>query len=132
MSMNDPIADLLTRIRNGSRARHASVRAPWSRMKESLCEVLVSEGYLATVAVSGEGVEKTIGVKIRYSRAGVPAIENIRRVSRPGLRRYTAASDAPAVRGGLGVSVVSTPAGLLPDREARRRNVGGEIVCEVW
>jgi small subunit ribosomal protein S8 len=132
MGMTDPIADLLTRVRNGSRARHQRVSTPWSRIKEELCHVLVAEGYLSKVTVSGEGPAKTLEVALRYTDDGTPAIEGIRRISRPGLRRYTSAAEAPAVRGGLGVSVLSTPAGLMPDREARRRKVGGEIICEVW
>jgi len=132
MAMTDPIADMLTRIRNATSARQDKAEMPWSRMKEQVARVLLSEGYARDVVTSGQGPTKTLTVLLRYTDNGDPAITGIRRVSRPGMRVYTAASDAPVVRKGLGISVLSTPAGLLADREARRRNVGGEIVCEVW
>ena len=130
--MTDPIADLLTRIRNGCHARQDRADIPWSRVKEAICRVLVAEGYLEDVNVAGEGIDKRITVFLHYGDRGTPVIQGIRRLSRPGLRRYTGAGDIPSVRNGLGVCVVSTPEGLLADREARRRNVGGEILCEVW
>ncbi len=132
MSMSDPIADLLTRIRNASRARHQRTRIPWTRTKESLCRVLLDEGYIGDVEVSGEIPSKFITVTLSYTEDGEPVILGLRRVSKPGLRVYSGAAEAPKVRNGLGVSILSTPSGLLPDREARRRNVGGEILCEVW
>ena len=132
MTMTDPIADLLSRVRNGSSARHDSVTMPWSGFKERLCLVMKSEGYLGEVTVDGEGPGRQIRVALRYTESGIPVITGLRRVSRPSLRRYTSAADAPVVRRGLGVSILSTPAGLLPDREARKRGVGGEVVCEVW
>ncbi len=130
--MTDPIADLLTRIRNASRARSERAEIPWSRVKEELCHVLKAEGYLADVSVEGEIPRKSITVAMRYTESGDPVILGLRRVSKPGLRRYTGAAEAPEVRSGLGVSIISTPTGLLPDREARKRNVGGEVLCEVW
>lgn len=130
--MTDPIADLLTRIRNGCHARRDNVLVPWSRMKESIAGVLKDEGYLRDFQVAGEGASKALTIYLRYSDSGQPAITGVRRVSRPGLRRYTSADKAPRVRSGLGVSVLSTPLGLMPDREARRRKVGGEVLCEVW
>ena len=132
MSMTDPIADFLTRVRNGQLARHEKVTLPWSRAKESLARVLVGEGYLRDVVVGGEAVKKTLTVLLAYTPSGDPVINGIRRVSRPGLRVYTGAREIPPVRNGFGVSVLSTPAGLLGNREAVRRNVGGELVCEVW
>jgi len=132
MSMTDPIADMLTRIRNGCRARHDKTEMPWSRVKEALARVLISEGYVRDCVVSGAGAEKKLTVLLRYNEAGQPTIGGVRRVSRPGLRRYSSAAEAPKVRAGLGVSILSTPLGLLPDREARKRNVGGEVLCEVW
>jgi len=132
MGMTDPISDLLTRIRNASAARHEKTDVPYSRIKEQVARVLVAEGYARDVVVSGSGAEKKMTVLLRYTDSGQPSIVGVRRVSRPGLRSYTSAKDAPAVRGGLGVSILSTPAGLLVDREARRRNVGGEVLCEVW
>ena len=94
--------------------------------------VLISEGYVRDCVVSGSGADKKLAVILRYSDSGKSTICGIRRVSRPGLRRYSSAADAPRVRAGLGVSILSTPLGLLPDREARKRNVGGEVLCEVW
>ncbi len=130
--MTDPIADLLTRIRNACSSRRAQVSLPHSRTKEALVRLLADEGYLGDVEVAGEGAARSITAQIRYGDGGQPVITGIRRVSRPGLRRYTSSSEAPRVRGGLGVSILSTPLGLLSDREARRRNVGGEVICEVW
>jgi small subunit ribosomal protein S8 len=130
--MTDPIADLLTRIRNGCSGRRDRISIPHSRTKEAITRVLADEGYLRDVEVSGEGAAKVIQVHIRYGDGGEPVLTGIRRVSRPGLRRYSSSSAAPRVRGGIGISILSTPLGLMPDREARRRNVGGEVICEVW
>jgi small subunit ribosomal protein S8 len=132
MGMTDPIADLLTRVRNGQLARHEKVTLPWSRTKESLARVLVSEGYVRDVLVGGEADKPTLTVLLSYTAAGDPVITGVRRVSKPGLRVYTGAKEIPSVRNGFGVSVVSTPLGLMGNREARRRNVGGELLCEVW
>jgi len=132
MGMTDPIADLLTRIRNASSARHDKTEIPWSRVKEQVANVLVAEGYMRDVVVAGSGPQKKMTLLLRYTDSGQPAITGIRRVSRPGLRHYSSAQKAPSVRAGLGVSILSTPAGLLVDREARKRNIGGEVLCEVW
>ncbi|MEE8311513.1 MAG: 30S ribosomal protein S8 [Candidatus Binatia bacterium] len=132
MSMSDPISDMLTRLRNGSQARHDKVEMPYSTIKEGLAKVLVAEGFVRDFAVSGSGADKKLSVILRYTDAGRAIIGGIRRVSRPGLRRYSSAADAPRVRNGLGVSILSTPLGLLADREARKRNVGGEVLCEIW
>jgi small subunit ribosomal protein S8 len=132
MGMTDPIADLLTRVRNAATARHDKTEMPWSRMKEEVARVLLAEGYVRDVMTTGQGATKTLTVMLRYTDNGEAAITGIRRVSRPGMRVYSAASEAPVVRKGLGISILSTPAGLLVDREARRRKVGGEVVCEVW
>jgi small subunit ribosomal protein S8 len=130
--MTDPISDLLTRVRNGSRGRRDHVLVPYSTMKEAVVRVLRDEGFVRDYEVSGEKATKTLRVFLRYADSGESVIAGIRRVSRPGLRRYSSSSEAPRVRGGLGVSILSTPIGLLVDREARRRNVGGEVICEVW
>ena len=132
MGMTDPIADMLSRLRNATMARHEKADMPWSRVKERLAHVLQSEGYVREVVASGQGAEKTLTVLLRYSEAGQPAISGVRRISKPGMRVYSSADDAPVVRKGLGVSILSTPLGLLADREARRRKVGGEVLCEVW
>ncbi len=132
MSMTDPISDFLTRVRNGSRARREIVDIPWSVIKEAVAHVLVDEGYLREVAVTGDGPKKKIRTFIAYSESGKPVITGLRRVSRPSLRVYAPARRVPTVRRGLGVSIISTPQGVLVDREARRRNIGGEVLCEVW
>lgn len=132
MSMTDPIADMLTRVRNGSKARHDQVSMPWSRLKEEVGRVLCEQGYVRDVSVSGAVAKRTLTVRLRYTDAGDSAITGIRRISKPGMRVYSSSSDVAVVRGGLGVSIVSTPQGLLADRDARKRNVGGEILCEVW
>src|SRR5262245_39751290 len=137
--MTDPIADMLTRIRNGAAARKASVDVPWSRHKEAVARVLVDEGYLAEASLvqekSGDGQRQgfpVLRIGLRYDQGRRPVISGIRRVSRPSLRVYVGHDDVPAVRRGLGVSILSTPRGILPDREARRQRVGGEIICQVW
>jgi len=132
MSMTDPIADMLTRIRNGSKARHEQVSMPWSRVKEDVGRVLREQGYVRDVSVSGEVAKRTLTVRLSYTDTGESTITGIRRVSRPGMRVYSPSAEVPTVRGGLGVSIVSTPQGLMVDRDARKHNVGGEILCEVW
>ena len=132
MGMSDPIADMLTRVRNAARARHDKAEMPWGRMKEAVARVLLAEGYVRDVVTAGQGATKTLTVLLRYTEGGQPAITGVKRISRPGMRVYSSATEAPMIRKGLGISILSTPAGLLADREARRRNVGGEVVCEVW
>ena len=132
MAMTDPIADLLTRIRNGNQARKERVDMPWSRTKESLARVLVAEGFLRDYAVVGDGVRKLLRVVLKYDDQRKPVITGLKRVSRPSLRIYVGKQDIPAVRGGLGINVLSTPDGILVDRDAKRRGVGGEILCAVW
>ncbi len=130
--LTDPIADLLTRIRNGCRAHKERVDIPWSRTKESIALVLVSEGYLKESVVVGEGVEKVIRASLRYDASRKPVITDLQRVSRPSLRVYVGAEEAPRVRRGMGISILSTNKGVMPDREARKQNVGGEVLCAVW
>jgi small subunit ribosomal protein S8 len=130
--MTDPIADMLTRIRNGAGARKASVDMPWSRHKEAVARVLVDEGYLAEATLVEESKFPVLRIGLRYDQGRRPVITGIRRVSRPSLRVYGGQGDIPSVRRGLGVSILSTPKGILPDREARRQGVGGEVICQVW
>jgi len=133
MSMTDPIADLLTRIRNGSGARKEYIECPYSRVKEQLAKVMVAEGFLKDInVVDVDSSKKSLRVWIRYDRRHQPVIQGIRRVSRPSHRVYVGAKSMPSVRGGLGVNILSTPAGILADREAARKNVGGELLCSVW
>ena len=130
--MTDPIADMLTRVRNAAAVGHKTVVLPSSKMKESLAEILVSEGYIDRYEVKDAGAGNELTLVMRYGDRRNPAITGLTRVSKPGHRIYRGASEIPRVQGGLGVAVVSTSQGLLPDREARRRRLGGEIVCEVW
>ncbi|MEO6025867.1 MAG: 30S ribosomal protein S8 [Candidatus Binatia bacterium] len=132
MSMTDPIADLLTRIRNGNQARKDRVDVPWSRLKDAVTRVLIAEGFLRDATVVGEGVAKQLRVALKYDGQRKPVITGIQRVSRPSLRVYVGKEDIPLVRGGLGINVLSTPVGILVDREAKKRGIGGEILCSVW
>jgi len=128
--MNDPISDLLTRIRNANRALLPAVELPHSKIKESIVGILKREGYIADFAVEGK-VPRTIKLKLKY-QGKKSIIEGLRRVSTPGLRRYVGATEIPRVRGGLGVAVLSTSEGLMTDVQARRRKIGGELICYVW
>ena len=130
--MTDPIADLLTRIRNGTRARHQSVEMPWSRVKENIANVLRNEGFVGEVAVSGEGKDRRLSVAFRYDGHRTSVITGLQRVSRPSLRVYVGVADIAQVRDGLGVSILSTSKGIMADREARAQGVGGEVLCNVW
>ena len=130
--MTDPIADFLTRVRNAYRAKKERVDIPWSNVKERLAAVLVDEGYLKDSAVTGEGTEKLIRLSLRYDARRQPVITGIQRVSRPSLRVYVGAESAPRIRRGLGVSILSTPRGILADHQARKQHVGGEVLCAVW
>ena len=134
MTMTDPIADMLTRIRNANVAMHDEVRMPSSKQKEALAAILKKEGYIEDwgIADNGERPGSTLTVVMKYSPERLRTISGLRRVSKPGLRVYSAAHDVPRVLGGLGVAVVSTSQGLMTDREARKRNVGGEVLCFVW
>lgn len=128
--MTDPISDMLTRIRNASQALLPAVEMPHSKVKESIAKILKKEGYVSEVGVEGK-VKKTITMKLKYEgRKGV--IEGLRRVSTPGLRRYTGSTEIPRVRGGLGVSIVSTSEGVMTGNEARKKNIGGELLCYIW
>lgn len=130
--LTDPIADLLTRIRNSCRAHKERVDVPWSRTKESVASVMVAEGYLKDSVVVGEGVEKVLRISLRYDSRRQSVITDLQRVSRPSLRVYVGAKEAPRVRRGMGISILSTNKGVMPDREARKQNVGGEVLCAVW
>ena len=132
--LTDPIADMLTRIRNANTAMHDEVLMPSSKKKEALAAILKKEGYIEDfrVADATDRPGSTLTVTMKYSPERARTISGLRRVSKPGLRVYSAATDVPRVLGGLGVAVVSTSQGLMTDREARKRNVGGEVLCFVW
>ncbi len=129
---NDPIADMLTRIRNAQAIVESTVDVPHSKFKKAIAELLVKEGYLKFVEdVTNEG-KAALRIGLKYGPKRKALINSITRASKPGRRSYVKAAAVPVVRGGLGVAVISTPQGLMPDREARRKNVGGEVICEVW
>jgi small subunit ribosomal protein S8 len=130
MSMTDPIADFLTRIRNGQMAGKTEVAAPASRLKLALAKVLKEEGYIEDFVVADQGEKPTVTVRLKYYQ-GRPVIERIERVSRPGLRVYKAKDELPKVLGGMGVAIISTSRGLMTDREARAAGHGGEVLCIV-
>ncbi len=132
--MTDPIADMLTRVRNANTAKHDEVRMPSSKQKVALAEVLQKEGYIGEfeTAPSPGGVGDVLTIKMKYSDDRDRTIMGLRRISTPGLRVYSGATSVPRVLGGLGVAVLSTSHGLMTDREARKRNVGGEVMCYVW
>jgi small subunit ribosomal protein S8 len=128
--MNDPISDMLTRLRNAGQAFLPVIELPHSKMKEDIALLLKREGYLSDVVVEGKPVKK-LKIKLKYA-GRKPVIEGSRRVSSPGLRRYVGATEVPRVRGGMGTSILSTPEGIMTGTQARKKNVGGELLCEVW
>ncbi len=134
MTMTDPIADMLTRLRNANVAMHDDVTMPSSKLKEALAEVLKAEGYIGDYSVvdNPEAPGQKLQIALKYSPDRERVISGIKRVSKPGLRVYSKSTEVPRVLGGLGISVLSTSQGLMTDREARRRRVGGEILCQVW
>ncbi|MBO0731488.1 MAG: 30S ribosomal protein S8 [Acidimicrobiaceae bacterium] len=134
MTMTDPIADMLTRIRNANVAMHDTVRMPSSKLKEALAAVLAKEGYIQgyEVATDTGRPGRVLEIRMKYSPERDRTISGVRRISKPGLRVYTGADKLPRVLGGLGVAVLSTSQGLMTDREARQRRVGGEVLCYVW
>jgi small subunit ribosomal protein S8 len=128
--MTDPISDMLTRLRNGGRALLPLVELPHSRLKENIAHILKREGYVSDVLVDGNVIKK---IKIRLKYNGKKnVIEGLKRISKPGLRKYVGATEIPRVRGGLGVAVISTPEGVMTDVQARKKNLGGELLCYVW
>ena len=130
MSMTDPIADMLTRIRNGQSSRKVTIAMPASRLKSSIAQVLKDEGYIEDYAVKQEGAKSTLEIALKYY-ADRPVIERIERISRPGLRVYKGSQEIPRVMNGLGVAIVSTSKGIMTDRGARAAGVGGEVLCVV-
>ena len=129
--MTDAISDMLTRIRNASRVTLPAVEMPYSKMKESIANILKTEGYVSEVAVEGKTATKKIKLQLKY-QGKKSVIEGLRRVSSPGLRRYVGATEIPRVRGGLGTAILSTSEGLMTDSSARKKNLGGELLCYVW
>jgi small subunit ribosomal protein S8 len=130
--MTDPVADMLTRIRNASSARHEKVLVPKSRLKVRIAEVLKEEGFIKDFTVHQDGAQGAITILLKYSADREPAISDIKRVSKPGLRRYVPNDSIPRVLNGMGIAIISTSKGVLVDREARKQKVGGELICTVW
>ena len=133
MALTDPIADMLTRIRNANMAKHDTVDVPSSKMKLAIADILVKEGYIAKYTIVEEGSFNTIRITLKYGAdKNQKVINGLKRISKPGLRVYAGAADMPKVLGGLGVAIVSTNQGVITDKEARARNVGGEVLAFVW
>ena len=132
MQITDPIADLLTRIRNASSAKHDSVEIPASNMKKAICQILLDEGYIKDFSVAEDGKQGVIRVTLKYGEGKSQVITGLRRVSKPGLRIYSNVEEMPKVMKGLGVAIVSTSKGIMTDREARKQNVGGEVLAFIW
>jgi small subunit ribosomal protein S8 len=132
MSFTDPIADMLTRIRNASSARHEKVLVPASRLKTRIADVLKEEGFIKDYVLHQDGAQGAITILLKYGPDREPAISEIKRVSKPGLRRYVPTDSIPRVLNGMGIAILSTSKGVLADREARTQKVGGELICTVW
>lgn len=132
MTVSDPIADMLARIRNACRAGHEAVDVPHSRLKGEIARVLEKEGFIRAYTTEGKGAIKTLRLYLKYDENGEPAIRGLKRISRPGLRHYAGVDKLPRVLSGLGIAILSTSAGVMTEREARKRRVGGEVLCYVW
>ena len=132
MQITDTIADLLTRIRNASSAKHATVDIPASNMKKAICQILLDEGYIKSYTVAEDNKQGVITVVLKYGEGRMPAITGLRRVSKPGLRIYADVENLPKVMKGLGIAIVSTSKGIMTDREARKAHVGGEVLAFIW
>ncbi|MBL4903287.1 MAG: 30S ribosomal protein S8 [Desulfocapsa sp.] len=132
MSMSDPLADMLTRIRNGVMAKFDAVEMPTSKTKVNIAKVLQDEGYVTGYQISESGPQGTLTINLKYSADQTPVISGIKRISKPGLRKYARAGEIPTVLNGLGIAILSSSKGVITDKTARASNVGGEILCEVW
>lgn len=130
--MTDPIADMLTRIRNALTAKHEAVEVPSSKMKSEIAKILLSEGYINGYTIEGEGIDAKIVIDLKYGPKGEMVISGLKRVSRPGLRVYAGYEDLPKVLGGMGIAIVSTPKGIMTDKEARKLRHGGEVLAYIW
>ena len=132
MQITDPIADLLTRIRNASTAKHPSVEIPASNMKKAICQILVDEGFVKSMQVKNDTVQGTIVLNLKYQASGEPVLAGLKRISKPGLRIYTDCENMPRVMKGLGIAISSTSKGIMTDKAARAAHVGGEVLAYVW
>ncbi|HSM77659.1 MAG TPA: 30S ribosomal protein S8 [Bryobacteraceae bacterium] len=132
MTTSDPIADMLTRVRNALQARHPKVDVPASRLKLDIARILKEEGYITNFKIAEDGAKKSIRIYLKYTNGNVPVISRIERVSRPGCRVYSGSQDVPRVLGGLGINILTTPRGVMTGATARKENVGGEVLCQIW
>lgn len=132
MTTSDPVADMLTRVRNAIIARHPKVDVPASKLKTEIARILKEEGYILNYKLAEEGSHKTIKIYLKYTPANLPVISKLERVSRPGCRVYVGSKDIPRVLGGLGINILTTPRGVMTGKSARKENVGGELLCQVW
>jgi len=132
MAMTDPIADLLTRVRNANMVKHASVEVPASNVKKRIVEILLGEGYIKSYDVIEDGKQSIIRIELKYGENKERVITGLKRISKPGLRVYAKKTDVPKVLGGLGIAIISTSNGIITDKEARKLGVGGEVICYVW
>ena len=132
MQMSDPIADMLTRLRNAAMARHAAVVMPSSKMKEAIAAILVREGFVQNYEVMADGAKKSLRVQLKYTPERTPVLTGLKRVSRPGRRVYSGRDEIPLVLSGMGIAIMSTPKGVMTGKEARRQGVGGEVLAFVW
>ena len=132
MNVTDPIADMLTRIRNASAARHAELSLPSSRMKREIARILTEEGFIDSFATQEDGVQETLTLRLKYVEGHTPVVSGIKRISKPGLRVYARKTEIPRVLGGLGLAILSTSHGIMTGSDARKQNLGGEVLCYVW
>ena len=132
MTMTDPVADMLTRIRNANVAHHDTVDVPCSKMKKSIAEILLAEGYIKNFEIIENGPQATIHIEMKYGAGKEKVISGIKKISKPGLKVYVKKDEVPKVLGGLGVAIISTSNGIISDKEARKLGVGGEVICYVW
>lgn len=132
MQMTDVVADMLTRIRNANAAKHETVEVPASNLKKAIAQILLDEGYIKNYTVTDDGKQGTITITLKYGEGKTRVIQGLRRVSKPGLRIYASSKDLPKVRNGLGIAIISTSKGIMTDKEARKNNIGGEVLAFVW
>lgn len=130
--VNDPIGDMLIQIKNAALAKKGVIELPYSKLKKALGDILVREGYVKSVEKVGEDPKAMLKIKIQYNEAGVSAISDLKRISKPGLRWYVNKNKIPTVVGGMGIAILSTPAGLMTGKEARAKGTGGELLCKIW
>ena len=131
INVSDPIADMLTRIRNAGKQKHQSVDVPYSKVKNEIAKILLNEGYVSNVEIAENGSHKTIRIELKYD-SNKPVIQGLKRISKPGLRNYVEVENLPRVLNGLGIAIISTSKGIMTDKQARKENIGGEVLAYIW